>query len=385
MKQTIPSLAISKACMYYLVNKIIVPSMNQALLVSGLVLLLSTGCKNHKQEKEEAAQYTVTSPVRVDTSFTKEYVAQIQSVKNIEVRAQEKGYLQSINVDEGRYVHAGQVLFKIVPSMYEAELLKAQASVKEAELELLNAKTLSDKNIVSKSESAIAQAKLDEANADLKLAQLHLSLTEIKAPFDGVIDRIPLKLGSLIDEGALLTTLSDNKSIYAYFNVPESEYLTYKAQADTGNMKSVSLALANGQLHKHKGVVETIEGQFDNETGNIAFRAKFPNPDLLLKHGETGKVQMTVPVKNSLVIPQKATYELQDKVYVFVVDKNNKVKSRNIVVKYRLSNIYVVESGLEDGDKIVLEGVQNVKDDDKIEYKFVEPKEVLSSLQLIKQ
>jgi membrane fusion protein (multidrug efflux system) len=269
--------------------------------------------------------------------------------------------------------------------MYEAELLKAQAAVKEAELELLNSKTLSDKNIVSKSESAIAQAKLDEANADLKLAQLHLSLTEIKAPFDGVIDRIPLKLGSLIDEGALLTTLSDNKSVYAYFNVPESEYLSYKTQAGNGDMQNVGLILANNQLHKYKGAVETIEGQFNNETGNIAFRAKFPNPDLLLKHGETGKVQMTVPVKNSLIIPQKATYELQDKVYVFVVDKDNKVKSRNVVIRNRLSNIYVVESGLQDGDKIMLEGVQNVKDDDKIEYKFVDPKEVFSSLQLIKQ
>jgi membrane fusion protein (multidrug efflux system) len=349
------------------------------------LILLVAACKNKKHENEHPVQYTVTSAIRLDTAITKEYVAQIQSVKNIEVRAQEKGYLQSINVDEGRYVHAGQILFKIVPTMYEAELLKAQAAVKEAELELLNSKTLSDKNIISKSETAIAQAKLDEANADLKLAQLHLSLTEIKAPFDGVIDRIPLKLGSLIDEGALLTTLSDNKFIYAYFYVPETEYLTYKAQADTGNMKSVSLVLANGQFHKHKGVVETIEGQFDNETGNIAFRAKFPNPDLLLKHGETGKVQMTVPLKNSLVIPQKATYELQDKVYVFVVDKDNKVKSRNIVVKYRLSNIYVIDSGLEEGDKIVLEGVQNVKDDDKIEYQFIEPKEVLSSLQLIKQ
>lgn len=348
-------------------------------------LLLVASCKNKKEEKEQPVQYTVTSPLRVDTSFSKDYVAQIQSLKNIEIRAQEKGYLQSINADEGRYVKAGQLLFKIVPTMYEAELLKAQAVVKEAELELMNTKTLSDKNIVSKSETAIAQAKLDEAKADLALAQLHLSLTEIRAPFDGVIDRIPLKLGSLIDEGALLTTLSDNKSVYAYFNVPETEYLGYKAQADTGHMQNVSLVLANNQLHQQKGVVETVEGQFDNETGNIAFRARFPNPDLLLKHGETGKVQMTVPVRNSLVIPQKATYELQDKVYVFVVDKDNNVKSRNIVVKYRLSNLYVVESGLEDSDKIVLEGVQNIKDDDHIEYKFIDPREVVSSLQLIKQ
>ncbi|GAB2817317.1 efflux RND transporter periplasmic adaptor subunit [Ferruginibacter profundus] len=356
-----------------------------ALLIGLYSLVYTTGCSSKKKETEEPGTYIVTSPLRVDTSFTKEYVSQIQSVRNVEIRAQEKGYLQSINVDEGRYVHAGEVLFKIVPTMYQAEYLKAEAAVKGAELELLNAKTLADKDIVSKSESAIAQAKLDEAKADMALAKLHLSLTEIKAPFDGVIDRIPLKLGSLIDEGALLTTLSDNKSVYAYFNVPEKEYLDYKAQGDTSNMKSVSLLLANNETHKYKGVVETVEGQFDNETGNIAFRAKFPNTQLLLKHGETGKVQMTVPLKDALVIPQKATYELQDKVYVFVVDKNNVVKSRNITIKNRLSDIYVVDGGLSEGDKILLEGVQNVKDDDKIAYKYVEPAAVISNLQLIKQ
>ncbi len=297
----------------------------------------------------------------------------------------EKGYLQSINVDEGRYVKAGQVLFKVVPTLYEAEYLKAQAAAKEAELEMLNAKTLADSNIVSKSESAIAQAKLDEAKADMALAKLHLSMTEIKAPFDGVIDRIPLKLGSLIDEGALLTTLSDNKSIYAYYNVPEREYLDYKARGDTENLHHVALVLANNQLHKYKGIVETIEGQFDNETGNIAFRAKFPNPDLLLKHGETGKVQMTIPLRNSLIIPQKATYELQDKIYVYVVDKDNIVKSRNITIKSRLPDIYVIESGIAENDKILLEGLQSVKEDEKIAFDYKDPRNVLSNLQLIKQ
>jgi membrane fusion protein (multidrug efflux system) len=348
-------------------------------------LLCATACNNKKQEAEEAGHYTVTSPLKVDTSFNKEYVAQLQSVKNVELRAQEKGYLQSINVDEGRYVKAGQLLFKIMPNLYEAELLKAEAAVKEAELEWMNAKTLADKNIVSKSEAAIAQAKLDEAKADLALARLHVSFTNIKAPFDGVIDRIPLKLGSLVDEGALLTTLSDNKFIYAYFNVPETEYLEYKSQADNNNAANVTLLLANGAPHKYKGVVETIEGQFDAETGNIAFRAKFPNPELLIKHGETGKVQMTIPLRNVLIIPQKATYEIQDKVYVFVIDKDHKVKSRNIEIANRLSDIYVVQSGLAETDQILLEGVQNVRENDKIEYKFIEPRKVLSGLQLIKQ
>ena len=353
------------------------------MLTGFAALLCTTSCKSKKEQTEEAEKYTATNPMRVDTSFTKEYVAQIQSIKNIEIRAQEKGYLQSINVDEGRNVRAGEVLFQIMPNMYQAEYLKTQAEVKEAELELLNTKTLSDKDIVSKSEAAIAQAKLDRAKAEMALAKLHLSFTEIKAPYDGVLDRIPLKLGSLIDEGALLTTLSDNKNVFAYFNVPESEYLTYKSQGDSGNMKNVSLLLANNELHKYKGVVETIEGQFDNETGNIAFRAKFPNPDMLLKHGETGKVRMTIPLKHALIIPQKATYELQDRVYLFVIDKDNVVRSRTITVRNRMPDIYVVDDAdLNEGDKILLEGVQKVKDGDKISFEFEKPEEVMAHLRL---
>jgi membrane fusion protein (multidrug efflux system) len=161
---------------------------------------------------------------------------------------------------------------------------------------MLNTKTLSEKNIVSPTELSIAQAKVDEAKADLALAQLHLSLTEIRAPFDGTLDRIKYNIGSLIDEGSLLTSLSDNKFIYAYFNVSENEYLDYKSRANENT--SVSLLLANNQTHKYKGVIETIESEFDNTTGNIAFRAKFPNPDILLKHGETGKVLIKTPLIN---------------------------------------------------------------------------------------
>ena len=353
-------------------------------LIGLCALVYGTGCKPQKEEKEETGKFTVTSPLMADTSFTKEYVSQIQSIRNIEVRAQEKGYLESINVDEGQSVRAGQVLFRIMPKMFEAELLKAQATVKEAELELQNTKTLAEKNIVSKTEQAIAEAKLDEAKADLALAQVHLSLTEVKAPFDGVIDRIRFKQGSLIDEGTLLTTLSDNKFVYAYFNISEKEYLDFKARANARETSNVTLILANGQPHKYKGTVETVESEFDNNTGNIAFRAKFPNPDLLLKHGETGKVQMTIPVKNVLIIPQKATYEIQDKIYVYVVDSNSVIKSRNITIKNRLSNLYVVDSGLSAEDKILLEGVQKVKEDDKIEYEYADPKTVINNLQLIK-
>lgn len=354
-------------------------------VVPGVVLsavLLLFSCNEKKEEKQEDSVYPVTSPVKMDTIINKDFVAQIQSVKNIEIRAQEKGFLEKIYVDEGQYVKAGQTLFRIMPQLYQAELLKAKAEVEQASIELRNASTLSDNNIVSKNERLMAKAKLDAANAEMKLAQIHLSFTDIKAPFSGVIDRIPLKLGSLVDEGDLLTTLSDNTDIYSYFNVSEPEYLNYqKNVADRGN-QNVHLVMANGDLFNQTGQIQTIEGQFDNETGNIAFRAKFPNPEKLLRNGETGKIRMTLPLKNALIIPQKATYEIQDQKYVFVIDKNGVAKSKNIKVAYELPDIYVVASGLSGGDKILLEGVQKVKDDQKVKVKFQDPKKVLQSLKL---
>ncbi|WP_284464203.1 efflux RND transporter periplasmic adaptor subunit [Chryseobacterium sp.] len=346
------------------------------------ILLLAVSCNKKKEEKEEVTTYPVTSPVVMDTVINKEYVAQIQSVKNIEVRAQEKGFLEKIFVDEGQYVQAGQTLFRIMPKLYQAELLKAKAEVEQASIELKNASTLAGNNIVSKNEKAMAKAKLDAANAEMKLAQIHLSFTDIKAPFSGIINRIPLKLGSLVDEGDLLTSLSDNTSIYTYFNVSEPEYLSYQTHAADRGSNQVSLITANGETYSEKGEIQTIEGEFDNETGNIAFRAKFPNPDKLLRNGETGKVQMTMPVHNALIIPQKATYEIQDQKYVFVIDKNGVAKSRNIKIGYELQDLYVVSSGISKGDQILLEGVQKVKDDQKVKTKFQDPKKVLQSLKL---
>jgi len=360
--------------------------MNKIALLTGLCAVLNfAACTSKKEEKSEPGKFTVTSPLLTDTSFTKEYVADIQSIQNIELRAKVDGYLESINVDEGQHVNAGQLLFTIRPREYEAELLKAKAETEAAELEVQNTKALADKNIVSKTELAMATAKLNKAKAEQAIAELHLSYTEIRAPFEGVIDRIRFKTGSLIDEGSLLTSLSNNKEVYAYFNVSELEYLDYKARTEKDGKGTASLLLANNQLHKYKGVIETIEGEFDREMGSIAFRAKFPNPDLLLKHGETGKVQLKMEMKDALVIPQEATYEIQDKIYVYVVDKNNTVKSRNITVRQKLSNLYVVASGLSASDKILLEGVQSVKEDDQIQSEYIPAKKVIEQLQLIKQ
>lgn len=349
----------------------------------GLIALLClAGCTTKKEEKQETSKYVVTSPLKIDTSFTKEYVSQIKSVRNIEIRSLEKGFLQNIYVDEGQFVRSGQLLFRIMPTMYEAEFQKATAEVHAAEIELQNTQTLSDKNIVSKNELKVAQAKLDQAKAETAMAKFHLSATEIRAPFNGTIDRIPRKLGSLIDEGELLTSLSDNSQMFAYFNVSEPEYLNYQTNIKNRGSNEVGLLLANNEPLPYKGNVETIESEFDSETGNIAFRAKFPNPDKLLKNGETGKVQMTVPLHNALVIPQKATYEIQDKKFVFVVDKNNVVRSRNITIVGEMPDLYVVATGLVESDKILLEGVQKAKDDEKIQFEYQAPGEVVAHLRL---
>ena len=356
--------------------------MNRIVMLSLCAIIVSTSCKPKKEVKEEVVKYTTTSPLKVDTLLAKEFVSQIRSIRNIEIRAQEKGYLQNIYVDEGRYVKAGQLLFRIMPKMYEAEVLKALAETKVAGIELQNTRLLADKNIVSKNELAMAQAKLDAANAELKVARVHLSFTEIRAPFSGTIDRIPLKLGSLVGEGELLTSLSDNSQMFAYFNVSEPEYLDYQLNSKNRGSTKVNLLLANNQQLSYQGEVETIESEFNSETGNIAFRARFPNPDKLLRNGETGKVLMTFPIHGALIIPQKATYEIQDKKYVFVVDKNGVVSSRNITIAGQLPDLYIVNSGLAENDKILLEGVQNVKDDNKITVAYIAPRDVVAQLRL---
>jgi len=355
---------------------------NLIILVSFGAVLNLVSCNKKEEQKEETVKYIVTNPVKIDTVFVKQYVAQIKSIRNIELRAQEKGFLQNIYVDEGQFVKAGQVLFRIMPKLYEAELLGAQAEEKAAEIEFQNAKSLADKNIVSKNEQAVALAKLQQARAEVSLAKIHLSFTEIRAPFDGTIDRIPKKLGSLVDEGELLTTLSDNSQMFAYFNVTEPEYLDYETNVKNRAGNKVALLLANGDTYIDKGNVEVIESEFDNETGNIAFRARFPNTSKLLKHGETGKIMMEVPLHNVLIIPQKATYEIQDKKYVFVVDKNNVVSSKEITIKGEIPDLYMVESGVTENDKIILEGIQKLKENDKIKYEFIAPKEVITHLKL---
>ena len=188
-----------------------------------------------------------------------------------------------------------------------------------------------------------------------------------------------VRLGSLVEEGELLTTLSDNSKMWIYFNVPESEYLNYVAPTKKEEQQKVKLQMANGQMFDQEGIVETIEADFNNETGNIAFRATFLNPNRMLRHGETGNIMMPVILKNAILIPQKATFDILDKKFVYVVE-NNVVKQRQITIAQEMPHLYVVASGLNAKDKILAEGIGKVKNEMKIESEFEPFEKVVADL-----
>lgn len=336
----------------------------------------------------------VTQPIIVDTTYTQEYVASIASLQNVEVRSKIGGYIEAVLVDEGKPVRAGQILFRIGSQVYRQELHKAnailkstQAEAKTLALEIKNTRLLVEQNVLSKVELDIAEskletlkAKIEEAESDVANAQLQLSLTEIKAPFSGVIGRIPNKTGSLVDEGTLLTTLSNNQDVFAYFNVTEKEYLDFTEQNEVNQRRPVKLLLANGQPYYQTGVIETVDSQFDKSTGTIAFRAKFPNPKQVLKNGASGKVQLTNTLKNALIVPQKSVFEVQDRNCVYVVDAENKISQRNVQIMQRLPQLYVIATGLTATDKVLYEGIQRVTDGDFVSPKLVPMREVMAEM-----
>ncbi|MCS7027661.1 MAG: efflux RND transporter periplasmic adaptor subunit [Bacteroidia bacterium] len=341
---------------------------NFLILITGVTLIIFQSCR-HKEHKNEAlVKCVATYPVVKDTVIEHPYVCQIQAVQHIEIRALEKGYLQNIYVDEGQFIKKGTLMFQIMPALYQAETQKAQAEVNFATIEYQNTKRLADSGIVSKNELALAKAKLDKAKAELELAKTHLSFTEIKAPFDGIMDRFHVRLGSLVEEGELLTTLSDNSKMWAYFNVPEAEYLNYiTSRKQNKEPVKVRLKMANNELFDQEGIIETIEADFNTETGNIAFRAGFSNPNRILRHGETGMILMPVQIKNALLIPQKAVFEILDKKYVYTVDEQGIVHSKLISISAEMPHVYVVSKGLTERDRVIVQGIRKVKNNQKVQ------------------
>lgn len=358
--------------------------------------LLANSCGHISLKKKTTDTFPVTSPIFMDTIYTNEYIADIHAVQNVELRARIKGYIEGIYVDEGQTVKEGEILFRISSQLYKEELLKTNAMVKSAiaeaksaELDLQNVKTLVEKNIVSKTQLEMAKSRLDALKAKIEevqsyesSAKLRLQFTEIKAPFNGIINRIPYKIGSLIDEGTLLTTISDNREVFAYFHVSEKEYLDFAVNLkDSARKNDVELILANNSVHPYVGTIETIEGEFDKSTGSIAIRARFQNKERVLKHGSSGKVSIKRSVRKALVIPQKSTFEIQDKMYVFVVDDKDKASMKSITVKLRLPHLYVIQTGLNTSDKIIYEGTQDVRDGITIQSKIVPMREIISELE----
>ncbi|MET3035937.1 efflux RND transporter periplasmic adaptor subunit [Chryseobacterium sp. NRRL B-14859] len=346
------------------------------------LIFLFVGCQSEKKEETEAASFNVTSPLVKDTLVDKDYVAQIRSINHIELRAQERGYIQSIYVDEGQLVQKGQLLFKIMPNLYESDVNRAKAEAKYAQIEYQNTKNLSDKDIVAPQEMAMAKAKYEKAQAELSSMNTHLRFTEIRAPFTGIVGKLHVRKGSLVDEGELVTELSDNSKMWVYFNVPEAEYLNQMDAKKDNNPMHVRLRMANGKEFSQDGIVQTIESDFDNETGNIAYRATFPNPKGLLRYGETGNIVITSPYANAMMIPQKATFEELEKKYVYVIGKDNKVHAREIKIAAELPHIYVIASGLGKEERILLDGLRMVQENQKINSKYQKPEKVMSNLDL---
>jgi membrane fusion protein (multidrug efflux system) len=366
-----------------------IPALGLALLSLSL-----PACHREEGPQEHQQKILVTTPKAKDVTLTRQYVCQIHAQRHINVRALQDGYLQEILVNEGQAVKKGDLLFKILPTLYQARYKAEAAEAKVAELEYKYAGQLANKNYVSQSEVALLKAKLEKAQAKAKLAEAELNFTNVTAPFDGIVDRLHEREGSLIKERDILTTLSDTSVLWVYFNVPEKQYFEYMAGQSQDAYKrgvgqgpeerKIELVLADGSKFNQLGKIGAIEAKFNNETGNIPFRADFPNPDRLLRHGQTGTILIHRTLKNATVIPQRAVFEILDKQYVYVVDDQDVVHQREIVVQKvpgqkEIEDIFVIKKGLDVNDRIVLEGVRQVHDGQKLEEpEFCPPDEALA-------
>ena len=354
------------------------------VVVAALIPLCLPACTVHKEEEPvEAHKITCTNPVSKSVTIVQHYVCQIHSQRHIDVRALERGYLKAITIKEGQTVKKGDVMFQVTPILYQKKAEAELAEAKVAQLEYKYAKKLFEEKVVSQSEVNLLEAKKDKAQANADLAKAELNFAAVKAPFDGIVDRLHCQEGSLVEEGEVLSTLSDNSVMWVYFNVPEARYLEYMAQLKEHKEDlKIELVLANGKKFDQPGTISAIEADFDNENGNIPFRADFPNPERLLRHGQTGTVLIGRVQDDTIVIPQRATFEVLQKRYVYVVDKDNVAHQREIAYEEveGLDDVFIIKKGLGVEDKIVLEGIRQVRDSDKVKYEYRQPEELVPDL-----
>lgn len=330
-------------------------------------------------------QLPVVTVTNRSTTTYQDYPTSLEGKVNVEIRPQVNGYLEKIFVDEGAYVKAGQTLFAINDRPYQEALANANASLQaalanqeKAQLEVDRLSPLVRNNVVSDVQLKTAEAGLQTARANVSQARAMVSNARInagyaliKAPVNGYIGRIPHKIGSLVGRGESLplTMLSDVREVYAYFSMSEIDFLKFKEQVPGNSLEeklkklpAVELVMVDGTLYPDKGRIGTIEGQFDKTMGTITFRATFPNAAGLLRSGNSGRVRIPREHSDVLIVPQESTFELQDKVLVFVVADSNKVVSRPISVDGQNNHYYFVSKGLSPGEKIVFSGLSRLRD-----------------------
>lgn len=341
-----------------------------------LCLLGLSGCKDASPAVEGSSYKTlVVGPA--DRTLSRQFTASIKGRQSVEIRPQVSGTITQVCINEGAKVEKGQPLFVIDQVPYQAALETAVANVKSAEASVANArmtvgskqvlydnKVISDfdlqtsRNALQEAEAALAQAKAQETNA-----RNDLSYTVVKSPVDGVTGMLPYRVGALVDASISepLATVSDDAEMYVYFSMTENQILALVRQYGTldetlKHMPDVELLLSDGQPYAHKGKVDAISGTIDSGTGAVSLRATFPNPERMLRNGGNGTVVFPYVRDSVLVIPQEATYEIQDKIFAYRVVDGKATSTQITVFPVNDGQEYIVEQGLAVGDTIVAEG-----------------------------
>lgn len=330
-------------------------------------------------------QLPVISVLSAPANTHQDFSASLEGSLNVEIRPQVEGSLEKIYVDEGAYVKAGQPLFKINDRVYAEQsnnttsgLALAEANVQKAKVEIDRLIPLVKNNVVSGLQLQTATAEYNAAKASVASAKamqgnahINMGYTLITAPVNGYIGRIPYKTGSLVGKGEPepLTVLSDVNKIYAYFSMSEPDFIAFKNKFPGNTIEEkikqvplVELIMADNSVYAQKGKIEIVEGQFDKTMGAINFRAAFPNPGGIIRTGNTGKVRITQALSSALIVPQEATFEMQDQVYVYAVTDSNKVTRKPIHVLGKTAGYYYVDNGIPAGGKIVLAGTGYVQE-----------------------
>lgn len=365
----------------------------------GLVSLFMVSCagggKKNKDSNKTSNVYPVLTLTEGRTTLNRDYPASVMGIQNVEIRPKIDGFISHIYVDEGASVHKGQLLFKIDAPQYEQNVRTAKANIKIAQADVDAAKMnvdkvrpLVEKDIISDYELKSAkytleskEAALAQAHAALVNAQINFSYTSIYSPVSGVIGLLPYKIGSLISSSTAnpLTTVSDISSIYCYFAINEKQELDFFAetkgttlQEKLATLPPAVLVLANGTIFPHPGKVQTASGFVNSQTGAVNLRATFINPEGLVRSGSSAIVRIPSHIASAILIPQKSTYQIQGKLFVYKIDRSNKVTSVSVDVNPSTDGqYYVVTNGLKTGDRIVVDGVDNLR-----ENLIVQPKNV---------